>query len=107
MFIPSSDNQFYLSPDSKVVGDFIKEESGPIGCNMEISAMIGKREKVRCVLMSNTKRMISDIGWSNNRPTSLPQETGLWILPLQPSIVMTPSTWKAAVATKCAEILGN
>jgi hypothetical protein len=57
--------------------------------------------------MNDTRWILSDIGWSETKPSSLSEEISSRLSPLPATIVQAPSAWKASVAAKRAEILNN
>ena len=67
-----------------------------------ISPIIGKSERMRTGLMTDVRRMLLSLGWTNRNADLLPDGLNLSPCPIQPQ---TSAEWKAAVSNKRAEIL--
>ena len=67
-----------------------------------ISPIMGKAERMRTELMTDVRRMLQSLGWTNCNANLLPDTLNLSPSPVQPQ---TPAQWKAAVSNKRAEIL--
>ena len=67
-----------------------------------ISPIKGKSERARLGLMSDIRRMLVSLGWTNQNTDLLPE--GLNLKP-DPIPLHTPAQWKATVSQKRAEIL--
>ena len=67
-----------------------------------ISPIMGKSERMRTELMTEVRRMLMSLGWTNRNADLLPD--GLNLSP-SPVHLQTPAEWKAAVSNKRAEIL--
>ena len=64
---------------------------------ISISSSIGKCEKARKELMTDIRRMLFSLGWTDQEPNLLPDNLNLSPEPLE---TRTPAQWKTAVATK-------
>jgi uncharacterized protein DUF6570/helitron helicase-like protein/PIF1-like helicase len=69
---------------------------------LSISPIMGKSERMRTELMTDVRRMLMSLGWTNHNADLLPDGLNLSHSPIQPQ---TPAEWKAAVSNKRAEIL--
>ena len=69
---------------------------------LSISPIKGKSERARTQLMSDIRRMLVSLGWTNQNADLLPEYLNLRPDPVPPR---TPALWKATVSQKCAEIL--
>ena len=67
-----------------------------------ISQVVGKSERTRTELMTDVRRMLVSLGWTNQNADLLPDGLNLSPDPIQSQ---TSAQWKAAVSNKCAEIL--
>ena len=67
-----------------------------------ISPIMGKSERMRAELMTDIRRMLVSLGWTNHNADLLPDGLNLSPSPIQ---LQTPGEWKAAVSNKRAEIL--
>ena len=67
-----------------------------------ISPIMGKSERMRTGLMTDVRRMLLSLGWTNRNAELLPDCLNLSPDPIQPQ---TPAQWKAAVSNKRAQIL--
>ena len=67
-----------------------------------ISPIMGKSERMRTELMTDVRRMLLSLGWTNRNSDLLPDDLNLSHTPIQPQ---TPAQWKAAVSNKRAQIL--
>ena len=63
---------------------------------------MGKSERMRAELMTDVRRMLVSLGWTNHNADLLPDGLNLSPSPIQ---LQTPGEWKAAVSNKRAEIL--
>jgi hypothetical protein len=69
---------------------------------LTISPIMGKSERSRTELMTDVRRMLVSLGWTNRNADLLPDSLNLSPGPIEPQ---TPPQWKAAVTKKRAEIL--
>ena len=81
--------------------------NGSIGCgeldDFCLSTHVGKRNKARTVLMSEIRRTLTMMGWTDHHSNLLPETLNITPDPIQ--IEQTPSQWKAAVAAARGQIL--
>ena len=70
--------------------------------DLSISPIKGKSERARTQLMSDIRRMLVSLGWTDRNADLLPEGLNLFPDPVPPQ---TPALWKAAVSQKRAEIL--
>ena len=68
-----------------------------------LSTRIGKRNKAQTELMTEIRRTLTTMGWTDHQSKLLPETLNITPDPIQ--IEQTPSQWKAAVAAARAEIL--
>ena len=69
---------------------------------LSISPIMGKSERMRTGLMTDVRRMLLSLGWTDRNADLLPDGLNLSPDPIQPQ---TPAQWKAAVSDKRAQIL--
>ena len=69
---------------------------------LSISPIKGKSERARTNLMSDIRRMLVTLGWTNQNADLLPEGLNLHPDPIPPQ---SPALWKATVSQKRAEIL--
>ncbi|KAF8813191.1 hypothetical protein BYT27DRAFT_7032169, partial [Phlegmacium glaucopus] len=95
-----SDPQIFDDLDQMAINDAINMPTALD--EHSISPVIGKSEHARTELMSDIRRMLVSLGWTNRNAGLLPDGLNLSPNPiqLQPSAV-----WKAAVSQKRAEII--
>ena len=67
-----------------------------------ISPIMGRSERTRTELMTDVRRMLVSLGWTNQNADLLPDGLNLSPGPIE---LQTPAQWKAAVSNKRAEIL--
>ena len=67
------------------------------------STHIGKRDKARTDLMTEIRRTLTTMGWTDRNSTLLPETLNITPDPIQ--IEQTPGQWKAAVAAARSQIL--
>ena len=70
--------------------------------DLSISPIKGKSERARTQLMSDIRRMLVSLRWTDRNADLLPEGLNLFPDPVPPQ---TPALWKAAVSQKRAEIL--
>jgi hypothetical protein len=63
---------------------------------------MGKSEQMRTGLMTDVRRMLLSLGWTNRNAELLPDGLNLSPDPIQ---LQTPAQWKAAVSNKRDQIL--
>jgi Helitron helicase-like domain at N-terminus/PIF1-like helicase len=68
-----------------------------------LSTHVGRRNKARIELMTDIRRTLTTMGWTNHQSKLLPETLNITPDPIQ--IEQTPGQWKAAVAAARAEIL--
>jgi hypothetical protein len=102
------EDQFFMSVNDIALEESTDMPGKPLTIDEDaVSAATGKCERARCALMNDTQRALSDIGWSEPRPNTLPGDINLCLSPLLAVVVQPPSAWKAAIASKHAETLSN
>jgi len=67
-----------------------------------VSPIMGKSQWAHTGLMTDIRRMLVLLGWTNQNADLLPRGLNLSPDPIEPQ---SPAQWKAAVMKKCAEIL--
>ena len=70
--------------------------------DLSISPIMGKSERMRTELMTDVRRMLLSLGWTDRNADLLPDGLNISPDPIQPQ---TPAQWKAAVSDKRAQIL--
>jgi len=86
--------------DQMAIDDSINLPTG-LG-EISISPIMGRSERIRTGLMTDVRRMLVSLGWTNRNAGLLPDGLNLSPDPIQPQ---TPAQWKAAVSNKRAQIL--
>ena len=86
--------------DQMAINDAINIPTG--SDEYSISPIIGRSERMRTELMTDVRRMLLSLGWTNRNAELLPDGLNLSPNPIEPQ---TPAQWKAAVSNKRAQIL--
>ena len=95
-----SDSRIFDDLDQMAIDDAVNMPTALD--DFSISPVIGKNERARTGLMSDIRRTLMSLGWTNQNASLLPDDLNLSPDPIE----RRPSAlWKAAVAQKRAEII--
>ena len=97
-----SDTGIFNDLDEMAVEDAINRPT--MFDELSVSSVTGKREKTCTGLMTDMRRMLVSLGWTQCEAELLPDGLNLSPEPLE---LQTPAHWKATVSEKRAKILGE
>ena len=97
-----SGTEIFEDLDQMAIDDSINLQTASGLDEHSISPIIGKSERMRTGLMTDVRRMLASLGWTNHNADLLPDGLNLSREPIRPQ---TPAHWKSAVSNKRAQIL--
>jgi len=98
-------SQLFQDLDQLAIEDAINgpSERSPVFDNFSISPIMGKKARAHIGLMTDMRRMLSKLSWTDCQPALLPDD--LNIKPPAIDTEQTAAQWRSIVTNKCMEIL--
>jgi hypothetical protein len=98
-------SQLFQDLDQLAIEDAINgpNERSPVFDNFSISPIVGKKARACIGLMTDMRRMLSKLSWTDCQPALLPDN--LNIKPPAIDTEQTAAQWRSIVTNKCMEIL--